>query len=79
MSDCAQSLEDFKGYGFAGDCCCNCIHQVTLHRHPWNRTEAVKGTGEFSKGCIAFIADGHVAIHEHGDHGMCELHERKSV
>lgn len=22
--------------GYKGDCCCNCIHQVKIHCHPWN-------------------------------------------
>lgn len=66
---------------FDGQCCCNCRHQVTLTKHPWNKSESVNGSGFFSYGCaMPFVfGEREVAIHDHGGHrgkhGMCEMWE----
>ena len=60
--------------GFEGMCCCNCIHQVKIMKHPLNKGEA-KGSilDTFGYGCNAL---GDILFNDRG-HGMCEEYESK--
>lgn len=64
-----------------GECCCNCIHQLKLYKHPSNKKY---------KGNISEETDLYVCAVEHhlennnkvivmeNKHGMCELHVFKN-
>jgi hypothetical protein len=64
-----------------GSCCCNCIHQLKLMKHPWNK-EFGKGSIMESCGwvCTQTFEDGSnrgMGIYFDFEHGMCEMHHRK--
>lgn len=57
-----------------GSCCCNCHHQLELHKHPSNSTF---GRGSISEGCgwVCTLPEyGGFGIYMDTQHGMCECH-----
>lgn len=81
-------LNDYKNgcqYGWHdGSCCCNCINQKKLMKHPMNR---VLGKGNISDQmgyvCVVELEDnesnkGNAVFHDYlNEHGMCELYCKK--
>lgn len=63
------------------DCCCNCIHQKQLVKHPSNVSEFGKGKISEAMGWVCLvpleISKDESAVYCEGQHDMCELHERK--
>ena len=61
-----------------GSCCCNCVHQHALHKHPWNK-DIGKGPCSETMGWVCAVKyDGeesplHVTFSDH-QHSFCELH-----
>lgn len=54
-----------------GCCCCNCIYQVEIMKHPWNKGFAKGGVTEtLGWGCNAH--DPRV-IFRSSKHGVCEM------
>lgn len=63
-----------------GSCCCNCIYQIELFKHPWNKLHkgsVLESTGLYA--CIAPLDDTHInrgVIFEF-KHSYCEVHTRR--
>ncbi len=73
-----------------GDCCCNCVYQCEITKHPWNEEELLKGriSEHVSYGCASFFAQHSImgfegvqketsigkVIAMDRKHGMCEEH-----
>jgi len=66
---------------YQGCCCCNCAHQVEVHKHPWNEG-AAKGSIStvMGHGCGVRAHEGSPAVIYFFDrkHGMCELHQARA-
>ena len=67
-----------------GICCCSCIHQIELFKHPWNKQfsgSCIDSTGLFC--CIVSNVidnDQKAIITDRGEHGGgCELHTPKTI
>lgn len=63
------------------ECCCNCKHQITLQKHPFNK-DFGKGSISESCGyvCTAVYEDGSnegTGVYSDKPHGLCELHVLK--
>lgn len=61
-----------------GSCCCNCINQIELFKHPWN----IKYRGKTSETTNLFVCKPHQieefsekrkGILMENNHGFCEL------
>jgi len=68
--------------GHNGDCCCNCMNQITLYKHPWNTIN--KGSTSEESGLYACISRHACDDNRKGEvyeskHGCCELHIRKTL
>ena len=68
--------------GHNGDCCCNCMNQITLYKHPWNIIN--KGASSEESGLYACISqhacdDNRKGLVYEFQHGCCELHKRKPL
>lgn len=57
-----------------GDCCCNCKYLVADYSHPWTDGQPV--TEQRGWICIGLLDEG-MAHSGWGEHGMCELHDRR--
>ena len=62
-------------------CCCNCVHLITIKKHPLNRTilnGSIMETGGYGCGVKLDMKDesSNVMFFE-GNHGFCELHTKK--
>lgn len=62
-----------------GSCCCNCVNQAPLLKHPWNN-DIGKGPASETMGWVCAIHDPdedkdgpHVTFMDRR-HGMCEMH-----
>ncbi len=62
----------------SGDCCCNCVWQMPITGHPWNKNPAFKGsvTDKIGFGCCPPDLFPIITFFE-SPHGMCECHSRK--
>ena len=74
-----------------GSCCCNCVYQCSIKKHPWNKDESFKGSirDSVGYGCAVFFVEHQIfrseGMQAAGDlgsvqfsdrkHGMCEMHE----
>lgn len=69
--------------GYKGDCCCLCIHQMPVVKHPWNKNDWAKGSISEKMGyvCLANAdpRDEHTAMFSDRDHGACELFYHKDL
>lgn len=66
--------EEFEG------CCCNCKHQLILHKHPQNK-EFGKGSIEETCGYVCTepeLCDSKIGFYFDKKHGMCEFHTPKN-
>lgn len=67
-----------------GQCCCNCVHQIVLKKHPWNKSDIFRGsiskqvTDQEDTPIFVCTALGE-AIAFDSKHGMCELHDFKTI
>jgi hypothetical protein len=66
-----------------GSCCCNCIHNLKLMKHPWNTSSLGKGSITEHMGfiCTATFEDGSSegeATFFEFEHGSCEHHSPKT-
>lgn len=81
MSECYKGWSKEDG-NTKGRCCCNCQHQVEIHRHPWNSLSGGRMKGPISLiagwGCQAPDFDGKIIFFE-DEHACCEVHEWKTV
>lgn len=62
-----------------GSCCCNCKSRLTLHKHPWNKTELFKGSISETTGVYTCKVDldcdsRYIGIVSEWEHSGCELH-----
>lgn len=60
-----------------GMCCCNCINQIELKKHPMN-TEFGKGGITETCGWVCInpeLGEGKSGIYSDHKHGMCECYE----
>lgn len=63
-----------------GDCCCNCVNQFKLSKHPWNK-DIGKGPVSEYMGFVCvlnFGDDDRMATFFDREHSYCECHIRKS-
>ena len=63
--------------GYKGQCCCGCIHQIALTKHPWNK-EPHKGsimdkTGLYACTVTHYTDKTYEGIISDREHGACEL------
>jgi hypothetical protein len=75
-----EKIKCYQGYKDGdGACCCNCDFQLTLTKHPWNKSKKFKGNIDEVTGLYVCV-NGYVGF---GDktgpisdrvHGICELH-----
>lgn len=62
-----------------GSCCCNCVNQAPVQKHPWNVGEG-KGSCSERMGWACIIndpddnEDGPHVTFSSRQHGMCEMH-----
>ena len=66
-----------------GRCCCNCVYQMQVMKHPWNSGESSgRITEQFGWLCAVpdMLTQNGVrqAIFFQREHGMCEEHEWRS-
>ena len=61
-----------------GCCCCNCVHQMPITAHPWNRSLLVRGriSEIVGWGCATPDLKPFITFFEN-PHGMCEMYSRK--
>ena len=82
MKPCMKGWND-EQYNQEGRCCCNCINQRKLVKHPWNE-------GIFKGSIMDQVADEQgspiwicVTLREvmsmNREHGMCEMHDFKEI
>lgn len=74
--------------GHNGDCCCNCINQIKIHRHcTFDKTKQDKGcicnkpfiyNGKEAYLCNMRFEDGSSQASIMNKHGMCEMHYPKN-
>lgn len=63
-----------NGYLDTGQCCCNCIHQNKLHKHPANK-DIGKGSISEQMGYVcSYPLKENTSIFFDHEHGMCEMH-----
>jgi hypothetical protein len=69
-TSCQQGWKD-------GSCCCNCVSNFPLHKHPWNTGEGHGPNDEKMQGfaCVLQIDGVKRATYYQHDHGMCEFHD----
>ena len=77
----AEDKKCDKGFKEMGTCCCNCVHQMKLFKHPWNSNYG-KGSIKDQMGFICkagFPEDGVTdeAYYFEKQHGMCENWQEK--
>lgn len=72
----------FEGWSKAdgnngGRCCCNCLYQKPIVKHPWNKTMIFRGSAsdQIAWGCM--VPDMPGIVLSEREHGMCEVHEFK--
>lgn len=74
-----MSMENSCDNGYKGMCCCNCKHQIVLHKHPWNKDF---GKGSITEQCGYVCIEPTIhqvnGIYFDQPHGMCECHESKT-
>ncbi len=73
---------DINGEWTNGKCCCNCINQLELYKHPSNKLKRFKGAiNETTKlfACkVPFeLENGYGAIVFDKKHSICEMHSPK--
>lgn len=71
MIPCYQG---YKGdFNKAGHCCCSCYYQKPITKHPWNKTEVLKGsiTEIVGYGCQLPELDSIVIMER--EHSLCEM------
>lgn len=82
MSKWCRKGWDDEQYNQEGRCCCNCVFQRKLVKHPWN-IDGFKGSiseqvtdsdGDGITVCLVFEQE---AMSMKGSHGMCEMHTFK--
>ena len=71
-----------KGWINSEECCCNCLNQITLRNHPWNKIN--KGSCTEESGLYACISEHDIEDNNYGTvyeskHGYCELYVGKSL
>jgi hypothetical protein len=73
----------FKGWGDTesnpkGKCCCNCKNQVSIRKHPWNKSKFAEGniTEQIGFGCASSEFSPNVIFFD-TEHSMCELYQSK--
>lgn len=62
--------------GYKGSCCCMCVSQLTVTKHPWNKSELAKGKISEIMGYVC-TGDGSFNIFFDNKHGCCELYLKK--
>lgn len=65
-------------HGYKGRCCCNCVNQATLYKHPWNNIPEAKGriSEVFGYACMSVIHEKtQNGIFFTSQHGCCECHD----
>ena len=74
----------FCEYGWkdTGECCCNCLNQITLGKHPWNQIN--KGSCLEESGLYACVVEHLIEDNRGGTvfenkHGYCELYIGKTL
>lgn len=85
MSDTAENKSAFqfcwKGVMNINECCCMCSAQFPIYKHPMNKVPEAKGSISdiMGYGCsVLYEMDGKKgAIFSDGEHGLCELFQRK--
>lgn len=79
---CMKGWNDIQ-YNTEGRCCCNCVHQRPLVKHPWNKDPEYKGS--LNEGVSDFegtqifvcLVDTDRAMSSDREHSMCEMHTFK--
>lgn len=71
----AMSVEHNK----QGSCCCNCIFQKPIVKHPWNTVEIFKGriSEQIAWGCT--VPDMEAVVLSERQHSLCEMHMFKEI
>ncbi len=70
MSECKK--------GYKGDCCCRCVNQIKLFKHPWNKQykgSIMDFTGLYA--CAALSKSKAIIFEK--EHGCCEMFESRGV
>ena len=61
--------------GYKGQCCCECLYQLALTKHPWNK-EPYKGSIKENTGlyiCISMHNETNTGVISDRKHGSCEM------
>ena len=69
---------------YHGYCCCNCVNQIQVNKHPCNTTLMLKGSITEPTGIFVCLAPTHwdkesiyLGIAFEKEHGMCEMYYPK--
>lgn len=80
MNVCYKGWSDLDA-NRSGRCCCNCVNQVAIYRHPWNTMVGGRMKGPVTQiagwGCKAMENGGLIFMED--EHSMCEVHEWKKA
>ena len=63
--------------GYKGMCCCECIHYLTLTKHPWNKNpfkgSILEGSGLHACTVMHYTDKNYTGMISDRKHGSCEL------